>query len=181
MNNNNISKSDLDNNSLDLDNNVLDLEKDFIDVIANNVPGGLSKLCGNVQTILIATFVPTIVSVVVNLTDSKENELATFILIITLIIISISLILFSFLIYKASSKTVNKYFIGLYLGYSLFGLFALSKGADILDIFNISPTYIKTSASLLKLILVTLILSTFVFSIFNLNYSLYSNKCENIK
>jgi ABC-type proline/glycine betaine transport system permease subunit len=178
--NNSILKSD-DNNISDSDNNISDLEKNLIDTIANNVPQGLTKLCGNVQTILIATFVPTIVSVIVSMTDSRENELATFILTITLIIISISLILFSFLIYKASGKNINKYFIVLYLGYSLFGFFALSKGVGILDIFNISPTYIKNTSSLLRFILATLILSTFVFSIFNLNYSLYTNKCENIK
>jgi type III secretory pathway component EscS len=178
---NSISKSD--------DNNISYLEENFTlpdtipdiipDVIANNVPPGLTELCGNLQTILIATFVPTIVNVIVSITNNKENNLATYILIITLIIISISLILFSNFIYTTSKRNINKYFIWLYICYFMFGCFALFKsieGADILDVFNIQRTYIKTSVTLLRLILGTLILSTFLFSIFNINYELYANK-----
>lgn len=150
------------------------MANNLLNAISNNLPPGIDKLCSNVQTILTATSVAAITSAILSMTNNKDNEFATFILTITLIITSIALLLYSYFIYLSSKNNVNLCFVGIYLIYFFYSLFIYYNYKNKLDVFNVLPQYIKTSSNLLRFILATLLLSIFIFSIFNLNYALYT-------
>ncbi len=145
------------------------------------IPEGLNKLCGNVQTILITTLVPSIINAVLSITRDQDENFISFILIITLLVISIGLLFYSFYVYKASNNTLNSYFVILFLIYisnSLYILYNYYNNIPISEIY-IKTSYITKYSNLLKILLSSIMGFVLLFAFINIDYNLYNNNNNN--
>jgi len=137
-------------------------------------PEGLSSLCSNVQTILIASMVPSVISAINGLNRNKSENFTTIILIITLIIISIGLIFYSNYIYKHTLYDYNLYFCYIFMIHLLVGLYIFYSYSYNKKIPNFTHLIgINTYSNLTNFVLTSLIVSSLLFALTNINYTLY--------
>lgn len=145
--------------------------------IKDNIPEGLSKLCGNVQTILIATLVPSTINVVLSIIKDQSEDFVSMILIFTLIIISIGLLFYSLYVYTHSDRSLNIYFVYLYSFYILTGLYIMynfHKSVDVSNLFLKKSHYIDAYSDLSRILLSSLVVFVLLFAFININYDLYA-------
>jgi hypothetical protein len=158
------------------DNYISSIDEN-LNKIKNNIPDGLTKLCGNVQTILIATMVPSTISVVISIIKDQNENFISMILIFTLIIISIGLLFYSLYVYLYSERSINSYFVGLFTLYICIGLYILYNFYINTNVYNlfIKTSYADTYSDLLRIILSFITVSTLLFAFVNINYGLYNS------
>lgn len=143
--------------------------------INHPLPSGLSNLCSNVQTILIASLVPSIINVINGLNRNKSENFIAIILIITLIVVSIGLIFYSNYVYKHSLYNYNLYLCYIFIIHLLIGLYIFYSYMNDKKIPSFAHLIgINSYSNLTNSVLTSLIVSSLAFALININYTLYT-------